>query len=73
MNHNRNRKLEAPANKIRVPVYSSFDLLDKQSLETAKPVRVLSEKGPSKSWLSGPISRDIAILSLRYPISRDIF
>ena len=39
-------------------------------------VGALSRESPvqkSKYLLSGPISRDIAVLSLRYPISRDTF
>ena len=39
--------------------------------ETPIKLEKLTEKGPFCRDLGGPISRDIAILSLRYPISRD--
>ena len=42
-------------------------------LESMRGTLRPSHSVPGEKGLSGPISRDIAILSLRYPISRDTF
>ena len=56
-------------------IITSHDVFEplKQVLSASRDGMISGQKFGSKLQLSGPISCDIAILSLRYPISRDSF